>query len=180
MSELVTRARLFAIAAHDAVGQIRKYTGEPYWLHPGHVAMIVSRSQDHTEAMLAAAWLHDVVEDTEITADQIRVHFGEEVAEMVDWLSNKATEAHGNRAARKLFERQRLSQAPDRVVTIKMADIISNVPCIVEHDPEFGRTYVEEKALMLGALTGGDPKVRQMAEATIARAREALKEHDER
>jgi guanosine-3',5'-bis(diphosphate) 3'-pyrophosphohydrolase len=56
---LEDRARTFATAAHAAVGQLRKYTHEPYIVHPAEVVSIV-KSVAHTEAMVAAAWMHDV------------------------------------------------------------------------------------------------------------------------
>jgi (p)ppGpp synthase/HD superfamily hydrolase len=60
MSDLVTRARVFATAAHAAVGQLRKYTNEPYIVHPAEVMALVRRVA-HDEGMLAAALLHDVL-----------------------------------------------------------------------------------------------------------------------
>ena len=74
MTELETRARLFATAAHAAVGQLRKYTHEPYIVHPAEVASIV-KTVAHTEAMIAAAWLHDTVEDTGVSIELIRAEF---------------------------------------------------------------------------------------------------------
>ena len=73
-SELVRRAFAFAKAAHEAVGQMRKYTGEPYIVHPVEVADIV-QTVAHTEVMLAAALLHDTVEDTGVTTLPQRVAF---------------------------------------------------------------------------------------------------------
>jgi (p)ppGpp synthase/HD superfamily hydrolase len=60
------KARLFAKAAHAAVGQMRKYTDEPYIVHPVEVAGIV-RYWGGTDTMCVAALLHDVLEDTKIT-----------------------------------------------------------------------------------------------------------------
>lgn len=175
MRELVTRARFFAIAAHEAVGQRRKYTGEPYWRHPEHVASLVE-TVCGTSEMVAAAWLHDVVEDTEVSLELVREHFGDEVATLVDWLTNKATRADGNRAARKALDRARLAGAPHAAQTIKLADIISNIPSIVEHDPKFGEVYVDEKRQVLAEMTGGEPALRAMAEAVLDRAEQDLDE----
>ena len=63
---LEAAARVFATTHHAAIGQVRKYTGEPYINHPASVVELV-RSVPHTEVMLAAAWLHDTVEDTMAT-----------------------------------------------------------------------------------------------------------------
>lgn len=74
MRAIEEKARVFATAAHGAVGQVRKYTGEPYINHPAEVVQIV-RSVQHTPDMIAAAWLHDVVEDTAVTLEDIEQHF---------------------------------------------------------------------------------------------------------
>src|SRR5580765_8807774 len=93
---LELRARVFATAAHAAVGQVRKYTGEPYINHPAAVAEIV-RAVPHSEAMLAAAWLHDVVEDTKVTYADIKAEFGEDVAVLVNWLTDVSAPQDGFR-----------------------------------------------------------------------------------
>ena len=67
MMKIVERAREFATQAHE--GQVRKYTGVPYIVHPIEVMEIVC-TVEHDDAMLAAALLHDVVEDTEHTIDE--------------------------------------------------------------------------------------------------------------
>lgn len=61
-----SRAKEFATRYHASIDQRRKYTNEPYISHPAAVVELV-RSVPHTEAMLCAAWLHDVVEDTPCT-----------------------------------------------------------------------------------------------------------------
>ena len=169
METIVERALILCKAAHSAIGQRRKYTGEPYWHHPVHVMEIV-RTVPHTPEMLAAALCHDTVEDTELTVDDIREMLGDEVATLVDWLTNQATSADGNRAARKALDRARLAQAPDAAQTIKLADIVSNVSSIATHDPQFGRVYVEEKRQVLAEMTGGAPALRAMAEAVLETA----------
>ena len=100
--EAVERARLFATAAHSAVGQVRKYTGKPYICHPEHVLEILCEYiPEATVDMCAAALLHDVVEDTEITIDLIRENFGEIVANLVKELTDVSRPEDGNRATRK-------------------------------------------------------------------------------
>src|SRR5690606_11405266 len=98
---LVYRAKLFATAAHHAVGQVRKYTGEPYISHPAEVVSILSEVEGVTKRMIAAAWLHDVVEDTGVPLSVIREHFGDEVAGLVEGLTDVSRPEDGNRAARK-------------------------------------------------------------------------------
>lgn len=95
-----TRARRYATKAHAAIDQRRKYTDDPYIVHPQAVMELV-RSVPHTEEMLAAAWLHDTVEDTPTTLGDIDSHFGPKVAELVRMLTNVSHAEDGNRFERK-------------------------------------------------------------------------------
>ena len=160
---LVETARVFAGAAHRAVGQLRKYTNEPYIVHPAEVASIVARVPGATEEMIAAAWLHDVVEDTKITLDEVHLYFGADVAELVFWLTDVSKPEDGNRAARKAVDRAHIAVAPAAAQTVKCADLISNTKSIVKHDPEFAKVYLEEKRLLLDVMTKAHPAL--MAEA---------------
>jgi (p)ppGpp synthase/HD superfamily hydrolase len=159
---IVERARVFATAAHAAVGQVRKYTFEPYIVHPAEVAKIV-KDAGGTEAMVAAAWLHDTVEDTGVTIETIRAEFGVEIAELVGWLTDVSRPEHGNRAHRKALDRAHSAAAPAEAQTVKLADLIANTRSIMAHDEAFAKTYLEEKRLLLAVMTKGDATL--MAEA---------------
>ncbi len=74
----------------------------------------------------------------------------------------------GNRAQRKAASRIRLGNAPGWVQTIKCADLISNTSSIVMHDPKFAVTYLEEKRLLLEALTKANTRLLAMAKTVIA------------
>lgn len=157
MKDIDQQARIFAIAAHSACGQVRKYTGEPYWVHPAHVAWIVEQAGG-TVAQLAAAWLHDVVEDTDVTIETIQWIFGDEIAELVSWLTDVSVPADGNRAERKAIDREHTGRASLAAKMIKLADLISNTKSIVEHDAKFAKVYLEEKRLLLvESLHDADP-----------------------
>ena len=74
----ITKAYLFAQVAHK--GQVRKYTGEPYITHPVHVASILTKyCPDVSSKMMCAALLHDVVEDCDVSLEDIKTLFGEEI-----------------------------------------------------------------------------------------------------
>lgn len=152
MSRLVRMAQLFAQAAHGATGQVRRYTGEPYIEHPAEVVALLKRAGVTDDAMLAAAWLHDVVEDTQVRADVIRREFGPVVAQLVSDLTDVTTLAYGNRAKRKAVERDRLSWASAPAKTIKCADLVSNTRSIREHDPKFWPVYRAEARALLEVL----------------------------
>ena len=163
---MVERARVFATAAHAAVKQVRKYTFEPYIVHPTEVANIVA-SVPHTEVMLAAAWLHDTVEDTGVTTLDIQIEFGNEVASLVSWLTDMSKPEDGNRAVRKAIDREHTAQAPAAAQTVKLADLISNSRSIIAHDPAFAKIYLEEKRMLLEVLTRGDATLMAQARRIV-------------
>ncbi|MDR3461719.1 MAG: HD domain-containing protein [Beijerinckiaceae bacterium] len=163
---LEDRARSFATAAHESIDQRRKWTDEPYIVHPTAVAEIV-RSVKHDEAMIAAALLHDVVEDTGVPIAEIEDMFGSDVAELVGWLTDVATPADGDRATRKALNRAHSAAAPARAQTIKVADVIDNSRTVAALDPEFARVYLPEKAALVEVLDKADSALTAMAKAYI-------------
>ena len=165
--DIVRKAQVYAMAAHAAVGQKRKYTGEPYIVHPAEVASIVASVPGSTPDMVAAAWLHDVVEDTGCTFTDIHMAFGIDIATLVGWLTDVSKPEDGKRAVRKAIDREHTAQAPAEAQTIKLADLISNSKSIVQHDPGFAKTYLEEKRLLLEVLTKGDPGLHAQASTYV-------------
>lgn len=165
---VIQDAALTARTAH--MGQVRKYTGEPYIVHPANVATIVASVWPHNEDAIAAAWLHDVIEDTHHTYDSILQRFGIHIASVVDGLTEKATKDMGNRALRKAFERGRLSVMGRVVQTIKVADLMDNTRSIVEHDPGFARVYLDEKKQLLDVMTWADAGLVRRARVQLDQA----------
>lgn len=160
----LARAVSFCIAAHCAVGQKRKYTGEDYHHHPLEVATLVMEHALHwNTAMLVAAVLHDVVEDTQVPLSVIESQFGPEVAALVEQLTDVSKPEDGNRAARKAIDRAHTAKASHQAKTIKLADLISNTRTIVARDPEFAPVYLAEKRQLLEVLKEGDPELYKMA-----------------
>lgn len=172
MTSLENKAREFATRHHGAIGQVRKYTGEPYINHPAAVVALL-RTVPHTEEMLAAAWLHDTVEDTDATIDEVRAEFGPEVAELVGWLTDVSTKEDGNRDVRKTIDREHTAAAPAAAKTIKLADLIDNSHSILQRDPNFARVYLREKERLLSVLTDGDPTLHAIATKIVVQAQEA-------
>ena len=84
---LIERAAQFAKDAHESINQRRKYSDQPYIVHPAAVAEIVASVTDD-ENMICAAWLHDVVEDTPVTLGEIKSAFGDDIANLVDGLTD--------------------------------------------------------------------------------------------
>ena len=162
MSPDEQRAASYAAAAHGSINQLRKYTGQPYIVHPAAVAGIV-RSVPHDDVMLQAAWLHDVVEDTPVSIEMIEVEFGADVADLVGWLTNIPKPHDGSRRARKAIDLDHSSCAPARAQTVKVADLIDNTKSIVTHDPGFAKVYLREKFALLEALPLADPTLLTIA-----------------
>ncbi|HAF67232.1 MAG TPA: (p)ppGpp synthetase [Clostridiales bacterium UBA9857] len=124
--ELVQRAYVFAAKAHE--GQYR-LSGEEYIHHPVAVARILSELEGDADT-LAAALLHDVVEDTDVTLEEIRQEFGPEIARLVDGVTKLSRIQFHSRVEeqvsnlRKMF----LAMAEDwRVVVIRLADRLHNL-----------------------------------------------------
>lgn len=151
MELLAQNALVFATAAHAAVGQMRKYTDDPYIVHPIRVANIVDKFGG-TDEMIAAAYLHDVVEDTGVSIVDIQDMFGLDVAIIVDGLTDISVPEDGNRALRKAMDRQHSAEATREAQFVKCADIIDNAHDIGSNDPSFNVVYRKEMLLLIQVL----------------------------
>jgi (p)ppGpp synthase/HD superfamily hydrolase len=148
---IVDKARYFATAAHAAVGQKRKYDGADYIVHPTRVANLV-KQYGGTEQMIAAAYLHDVVEDTNVDMDTIRGMFGSVVASLVKDLTDVSKPSDGNREARKTIDRLHTADASADAQFIKCADIMDNAWDIADNDPSFWKVYQREMSRLLDEM----------------------------
>lgn len=125
--EIIERAFSFARKAHRG---IRRRSGEPYILHPIAVAKIASQEIGLGSTSICAALLHDVVEDTDYTVEDIEQHFGPKIAELVDGLTKISGGIFGDQASAQAenFRKLLLTMSQDiRVVLIKMADRLHNM-----------------------------------------------------
>ena len=152
---IISKAAQVAERAHASIDQRRKYTNEPYIVHPRSVAAIVS-SVTVEASMICAAWLHDVVEDTPVSLDEIKVEFGVTVADLVDELTDVSRPTDGKRATRVAIDRAHTAQASPQGKTIKLADVIDNLSGIERADIHFARKYIREKEHLLDVLGEGD------------------------
>lgn len=169
MSDLVHRAMRFAKEIHERIKQHRKYGNQPYAVHLEKVAKIVASVTDDKE-MIAAAWLHDVVEDTPATHDDVQKEFGSSVAQLVMELTDISKPNDGNREVRKAIDRDHLSGASGRAQTIKLADLIDNCMDIARNDPRFARVYLKEMEALLAVLTKADERLMRRARRTMMEA----------
>ena len=125
--EIITRAFNFARQAHKGV---RRRSGEPYIMHPIAVARIVSEEIGLGSTSICAALLHDVVEDTDYTTEDIRNLFGDKIAQIVDGLTKIAGAIFGDQASAQAenFKKLLLTMSEDiRVILIKIADRLHNM-----------------------------------------------------
>ena len=151
--DMVCKAYAFANEAHK---NVRRRSGEPYMLHPIAVAQIVVDDIGLGYKSICAALLHDVVEDTDYTVDDIRDRFGDKVASLVDGLTkikNVLDNENSDLSARSLqaenFKRILLTLNDDpRVVLIKLADRLHNCRTI-EFMPEHKRDKILSETMFV-------------------------------
>ena len=125
--ELITKAFNFARQAHRGV---RRHSGEPYIMHPLAVALIVCKEIGLGSTSICAALLHDVVEDTDYTIEDIRNLFGDKIAGIVDGLTKISGGVFGAHASQQAenFKKLLLTMSEDiRVILIKIADRLHNM-----------------------------------------------------
>lgn len=174
-TDTLTFIRHFADQAHGA--QVRKYTGERYIVHPVRVMDIVS-GYNADPRVLAAALLHDVLEDTPVNAHQIEsalltVMSPADAATVVRYVIEltdifiKKDFPRINRRTRKQREVSRLSSISGEAQTVKYADVIDNVTDIMKQDIDFARVFVNEAKAMLLAMNAGDPQLRERALSVV-------------
>ena len=175
MHDLVRRAKDFAVQEHARIVHLRKYTSAPYAVHLANVAALVATVTDDP-VTLAAAWLHDVVEDTPCTHEDVEREFGREVAALVESLTDVSRSGDGNRAVRKGKDLQHLAIASAAAKTVKLADLIDNCRDICRHDPKFCRVYLTEMKALLEVLREGDSRLLERATVVYEECNRSLSE----
>lgn len=133
--EIIERAFRFARDAHQGV---RRRSGEPYILHPIAVAKIANQEIGLGSTSICAALLHDVVEDTDYTVEDIEAHFGKKIAQLVAGLTKISGGIFGDKASAQAenFRKLLLTMSEDiRVVLLKMADRLHNMRTLGSMSP---------------------------------------------
>lgn len=131
--DVLRRAYVLAESSHR--GQFRK-SGEPYITHPLAVTLILAELGAETTT-LTASLLHDTVEDTEVTLDQVRREFGDEVAYLVDGVTKLEKVEYGAAAEPETFRKMLVATGNDvRVMSIKLADRLHNMRTLGVMRPE--------------------------------------------
>lgn len=151
-TRLIKEAAELAEKAHR--GQMRKYIGLPYIIHPYSVATAVA-GYGGNENAVAAAWLHDVLEDTETTAEEILGWTNPEVLSLVQQLTNPSKMFPSlPRAKRREMDVEHIREASWEAKLVKLADRTDNLLGMLSGDPsaEFRALYVRESEALYSAL----------------------------
>ncbi|MGW0937636.1 RelA/SpoT family protein [Streptomyces sp. NPDC002666] len=134
-ADLSVLHRAYVLAESSHRGQMRK-SGEPYITHPLAVTLILAELGAETTT-LTASLLHDTVEDTEVTLDQVREQFGEEVCYLVDGVTKLEKVDYGAAAEPETFRKMLVATGDDvRVMSIKLADRLHNMRTLGVMRPE--------------------------------------------
>lgn len=150
---MLNKAIKFATKMHE--GQVRKYTHEPYITHPIAVAHLVRDymnendfSEEEIENAMVVSVLHDVVEDTGATMEDIFEMYGADIASGV-WYLTKCPDYAGNRRIRKKICEDRLARAPLITRIIKTFDMYHNSLTLERDDPKFYKVFMVETETLL-------------------------------
>ncbi|MET8772919.1 HD domain-containing protein, partial [Streptomyces sp. NPDC004658] len=134
-ADLEPLRRAYVLAESSHRGQMRK-SGEPYITHPLAVTLILAELGAETTT-LTASLLHDTVEDTEVTLEQVREQFGEEVRYLVDGVTKLEKVDYGAAAEPETFRKMLVATGNDvRVMSIKLADRLHNMRTLGVMRPE--------------------------------------------
>lgn len=151
---LLNKAYVFATKAH---GQQKRYSGDPFFSHPIEVAGILTQLKLDA-ATIVTALLHDTIEDTQVSYDDIKEHFGEEIADLVDGvtkLSNIHFTDHQIKQAEN-FRKFFLATSKDvRVLLVKLADRLHNMRTISHIPDEEKRKAIAKETLEIYAPLAG-------------------------
>lgn len=141
-------------AKHIHRNQKRKYSGVPYAFHLARVAGYTALLDDVQDFMIAAAWLHDSVEDQghQCSFELIESLFGQDTASCVRYLTNTNHDPEMRRADRKQADRDRLSRVPWGILRIKLLDRYDNINDIPPSETKFATLYAQETHLLLDAI----------------------------
>jgi guanosine-3',5'-bis(diphosphate) 3'-pyrophosphohydrolase len=151
----VAEAVAFAACQH---GEQRRATGAPYTEHLLETLEVLVRGAGVTDTgVLAAAVLHDVVEDTRCTQAELEARFGRRVANLVGWVTIPPAAPGQDRAEAKREYLRRLRSAPRDAILVKLADRASNVQTLRNLPPERQRAYYAQTVEYIVPLADGEP-----------------------
>jgi len=153
--DLVADAIAYATAKH---GDQRRPTGVPYLEHLLEALQALVEGAGITDPdVLAAAVLHDVLEDTEVTTEQLAQRFGPQIAELVSWVTIPKAGPGEDKAQVKIANFKRLAEAPREAKLIKLADRLSNAQGLRNIKPARQRAYYTQTVDYIMPLAAAEP-----------------------
>lgn len=161
--------------AHAEAKQVRKFSGEPYLVHPLEVALLMVEVGGSL-ALVKAALGHDALADKAMTEEQLLSLIGADAVQLVKEVTEVSRPEDGDRKARKALDREHLAAASEEGQTLCLGDMASNTKDIAERDPKFAGVYLPEKSLILESMAGGNASLRALVQAQIERGQRRLQE----
>jgi (p)ppGpp synthase/HD superfamily hydrolase len=148
MSDFLDRVAQYAEEKHS--GQKRKFNGEPYINHPKRVALTVQK-YTKDENVVAAAWLHDVLEDTQATPLEIEKLFGKKVATIVDALTSNKEESKA--LGKKEYLAKKIINLNSDALLVKLADRLDNISDLsLTINSEWSEQYADQTFYIMTQL----------------------------
>ena len=180
---IIDSAKYIATKAHEGFDKGRKYCGiSNICSHSEEVVQLV-RSVTNTDEVIAAAWLHDMIEIQLANSQMAALHkslrapfldatfiakkFGYDVASLVCHVTDVSRPEDGSRKARRVIDLKHAEVASPEAKTIKIADLISHVKRAVHLNSTFAKEYLSSKGVLLNVLEGGDPVLWKQADELI-------------
>ncbi len=162
--DIIIKAREFARQKHQ--GTFRKYSDDtiPYFVHPERIAVEVLKRPDSTSEMVAAAYLHDTIEDTGTTHEELMAEFGYKTADYVLALTSRSKQISmsGIRSIRKKIDHEYLGEQCKEVKVLKLLDRLDNLQDL-SHCPDNGFVwlYHHETKNLLAYISDADQTLHQ-------------------
>ena len=176
----IARAVLFAAKAHDGI--IREVAGDAYFNHLAEVALMCAELETFDPVLVAACYLHDTVEDTDVTETIVRAEFGDEIADLVMDVTDPPGLKGKKRRARQVSH---TAAAGPRVKRLKLADKTSNVEEMIGHpaadfDVKAGTRYLKWARRVVDVCRGLEPALEARFDASAARLQAEIDTHSEK
>lgn len=146
--QLTTKALIYATEKHK--NDVRKTTNEPYIHHPVAVASILLnvKKSKNSDLLATCAYLHDVVEDTDATINDIRRDFGDDVADIVSQVTSDKDEI--NRIGKTLYLKNKMASMSSYALRLKLADRLHNLNSMVESKAD---SYITQTLEIINHIT---------------------------
>lgn len=178
---LTLKARGFALGAHAGMGQVRKFTGEPFYNHPWRAAAMAEAYGCDWE-VIVGCYLHDTVEDTHTTIGLIHQEFGARVGRIVNGVTNVATREGNpglNRAGRFALNLAHLKEQELDCKEVRLFDVYDNLRDGEKVDAKFANMLVAEKPIVVDVCREANYGVHALCMRRIEEIRAHLKARGE-